>query len=256
MEIDLKKHYELLHDERNSLLYWYPKIADLSTPKTRWLEVDFDIGWVDDGIPRKIVEEMKEIVKKEFRYPVFLRTDHTSGKHSYKHTCFVESEERLGYNMYHLVEDSIMKDLWIRAFVVREFIELDWSFRAFWGELPIAPEVRVMIRDHEIERWFFYWPEDAIVSPDKENWRSLLLTMRGIARKEAKHFLDIAEEVAERFDGYWSVDFARTKKKEWILIDMALGEVSWTPEKIMRRERRRKRVEKTIFDQLLEEDEK
>nr|WP_230972466.1 ATP-grasp domain-containing protein [Archaeoglobus neptunius] len=159
-----------------------------------------------------------------------MRTDVYSGKHDYVDTCYVGSEEDVRPNLYNLIADSFLKDLFTRAVVLREFVELDWRFRAFSGKLPIAPEVRVMVRDGEVERWFFYWPEDAILLPDRPDWRKLLAEMRRTAERERERFLSVAREVATEFDDYWSVDFARTRDGRWILIDMALGEVSWRPE--------------------------
>ena len=231
---DLARHYQLLHDKRNSFLYWYPKIKDIAlTPRSVWLEIDFDLSWIDYGVPAGVILALKKLAKQLEPiepYPLFIRTDVNSGKHDYKNTCFIESEDKLGPNVNNLIVDTVMKDLFPRAIILREFVELDWEFKAFWGELPIAPEVRVMVKDGEVERWFFYWPEDAIRKPSKENWRELLAEMRKIAEKEQDQFLGIAERVAKKFDGYWSVDFARTKRGVWILIDMALGEVSWRPE--------------------------
>ncbi len=231
---DLDKLYKLLHDKRNSFLYWYPKVENIAiTPRSAWLEIDFDPSWIDNGVPDKIISKLKKLAKQLDpidTYPLFIRTDVNSGKHDYKNTCFVKSEEDLARNVYNLLEDTLVKDLFPRAIVLREFIELDWKFKAFWGSLPIAPEVRVMIRDGEIERWFFYWPDDAIRKPDRQNWRELLAEMRRIADKEQEYFLSIAKRVAQEFDGYWSVDFARSKRGVWVLIDMALGEVSWRPE--------------------------
>jgi len=226
MEIDLAEFLKLLHDKRNSLLYWYPIVKDVApTPKTAWVEVkdpldiDFD----------ELVEKVHELALELGGYPVFVRTDHFSGKHEFENTCYVRSKETLRNNLVNLVDFSFAHDLPLNAIVVREYVELDWKFKAFFGRLPIAPEVRVMIKDHDIDEWFFYWPEDAIRHPDKENWRELLNEMREIARSEREIFCKIAKSVAKVLDGYWSVDFARTKKGEWILIDMALGEVSWRP---------------------------
>jgi len=231
---DLARHYELLHDERNSFLYWYPKIEHIApTPRSVWLEIDFDFSWIEDGVPERVVSAFKRLARELDPidpYPLFMRTDVNSGKHDFKNTCYVESEDKLELNLNNLIVDTVTKDLFPRAIVLREFVELDWKFKAFWGELPIAPEVRVMIRDGEVERWFFYWPEDAIRRPDRENWRELLAEMRRIAEKEQEYFLGVAKRVAQEFDGYWSVDFARSRKHVWLLIDMALGEISWRPE--------------------------
>ena len=250
MDEDYFRHLKLLHDERNSLLYWYPKVKDIApTPRTECVVGDIIGATIranaDATLPRGMYEKIRKIAR-EFGYPVFIRTDIDSDKHNYKNTCFVESEDKLLGNIMEMLANIIaFKELYPRAICVREFIELDWKFKAFWGELPIAPEVRVMFRDHEIERWFFYWVEDAIIKPSVSNWRELLAEMRQIAEDEQGKFLSIAERVAKVFDGYWSVDFARTRKGEWILIDMALGEVSWTPEDTKKKSR------ENLFSSLL-----
>lgn len=223
------EHLRLLNDFRNSMLYWYPRVKDVApTPETRWVEVEPDVVWYDN-VPESVVEEVKRIAD-EIGYPVFMRSDVNSGKHRWVETCYVKSPEQIERNLNMLVEDHVVKDLILRAIVLREFVELDWKFKAFYGKLPIATEVRVMVKDGEVERWFFYWPEKAIMMPDRVNWRSLLVEMRKTAEKEQDEFIKLAEKVARKFEGYWSVDFARTKEGRWILIDMALGEVSWRPE--------------------------
>jgi hypothetical protein len=230
---DWVKHVELLNDDRNRLPYWYPKVVGLvPTPRTVWLNVSFEDPYEVEKPPAELARKVKALVREAgLEYPVFLRTDTNSGKHDYKYTCYVESEEEVESHLAALLLDTYAKDLWPKAIVVREFVELDWRFRAFSGELPIAPEARVMILDGKVERWFFYWPEDAISLPSTPNWRKKLREMKEIAEEESETFLKMAEKVAAAFDDYWSVDFARTRGGEWILIDMALGEVSWTPEK-------------------------
>lgn len=225
---DYVRHVKLLNDERNSLLYWYPHVKDIAkTPKTVWVEVGC-FGLLEN-IPDELIEKLNEKVSEVNGYPVFMRTDTFSGKHDYIHTCYVPSKEKLEENLYYLVDHSFARDLFFKAICLRKFIELDWKFKAFAG-LPIAPEVRVMIRDRNVERWFFYWVKDAIRFPDREDWNRLIDEMEALARDEQKEFLHVSERVARKFDGYWSVDFARSRDGEWYLIDMALGEVSWTPE--------------------------
>lgn len=55
--------------------------------------------------------------------------------------------------------------------------------------------------------------------------------MEEIAKEDENSHYRLAEKVAKRFEGYWSVDFARLRDGRWVLIDMALGEVSWHPKK-------------------------
>ncbi len=221
--------------DRNSLLFWYPKIKDVvPTPRTVWVEIPEDelpIRWLDSDIPERLERRFKEKAR-EIGYPLFMRTDHFSGKHEYEHTCYVPSEDKLIPNLYSLIEMNYIVDVFglpIGAIVFREFVELDYEFRAFYGKLPIAVEVRWFIRNGDVQCCHFYWKEDAIVLPDVSDWMGRLRRMEKRAYDELDIHKKLALKVAKVMDGYWSVDFARTKSGEWICIDMALGERSYHP---------------------------
>jgi len=231
-------HMMLLNDERNSLTYWYPKVVEtgVPTPKTVWVDLSRWLGrkgsilsWLLEGLPPSLVSELRKTADS-MGYPVFMRTDHFSGKHHYSETCYVETRDDLIYNLKNLLDYSIMLGLRVGAIVFREMLELDYRYRAFQG-LPIAPEVRYFIRDGVVEEWFFYWPEDAIQLPDREDWKDLHSEMRELCKEEEDIHRKLVERVAKKFDGYWSVDFARLRDGRWVLIDMALGEVSWHPKR-------------------------
>jgi len=229
---------------RSSLLYWFPMVVGLApTPRTCWIEIEGGfwecVKWLDGNIPQKYKRELLKKAKW-VGYPLFMRTDETSAKHSFELTCYVKSESDLIGNLKRLLDFSFAADLVglpINAIVFREFIELDWRFKAFWGKLPVAPEVRVFIDAdyNEIICWHFYWVKDAIRNPDRENWEELVDEMRKICEKEKSSFLAYANNVAKHFDGCWSVDFARAKDGKWILIDTAPcvgedGRISWHPD--------------------------
>ena len=48
-------------------------------------------------------------------------------------------------------------------------------------------------------------------------------------KEEIELLTEHAKQVAEKFKGFWSVDFCKAKDGRWILIDMAIGEDSWHP---------------------------
>ena len=221
-----------VHD-RNSLLYWSPKVKNLApVPETVWVEIeDRVVEWLDKGIPEDFINKLKERAK-EIGYPLFMRTDQFSGKHSYKNTCYVKSEDNLRRNLFRLIEENecaSVVGLPVNAIVLRKFIELDWRFHAFSG-LPIAVEVRYFIRDNDVQCWHFYWPEDAIRFVEEDvDWRSELHNMVVEAELDVDIHMKYAKRVAREIDGYWSIDFARAKSGEWYLIDMAIGEESYHP---------------------------
>lgn len=221
--------------DKSSLLYWYPRIKDIvPTPKTVWVEIpenEFPLAWVDKGIPENIKKELKSKAE-QIGYPLFMRTDHFSAKHSYEYTCYVQNESKLIPNLMELIQMSYCADvlgLPLDAIVLREFLELDSEFRAFGGRLPIAVEVRWFIKNGDVQCCHFYWMENAIRFPDKPDWEERLERMKKRAYDELDIHKKLALKIAKVMDGYWSVDFARTKSGEWICIDMALGEQSYHP---------------------------
>ena len=232
--------------DKSSMLYWYPKIKDLPIPqpKTEIVDIrefdpDWSYDWIDGkaGLPEALVSELKEVCQR-IGYPVFLRTDHISGKHDWENTCFIKDEKALGRNLFGVIEASMMADLSINALVVREYIPMATLFTAFSGHMPVNPEIRFFVRDGKRDCWHWYWVENAIWNASVENWRKLLKTAEdevkarwcdGIPRyKEASDVLgNYADSVAKVLDGYWSVDFCKAADGRWILIDCAEGDKSW-----------------------------
>mgnify|MGYP000335996289 CR=1 FL=1 len=220
--------------DENSMLYWYPKIKNLNIPqpRTEIVEVNESIFDLLDGkLPRNI-DEIKRVARK-IGYPLFMRTDHLSGKHEWKYTCYVETEKDLIPHISNLVESSAMAGivgLPINALVFRELLKLDYAFKAFNG-LPIARERRVFIKDGNVQCIHAYWVEDAIrfwEAKEPEGWRKKLRELNTVTDEEVEILTEYAEIVGQEVKGYWSVDFAKSGEK-WYLIDMAKGEDSWHP---------------------------
>jgi len=222
----------------NSLLLWYPKTKnlDIPQPRTEIVEVPFNslVGMMDG---KKLPSNYKlDIILKaeEIGYPLFLRTDLSSGKHQWKDTCFVEKEEDLFQHIYNVVEFNLLCDmlgLHCQAIVLREFLELGWKFKAFMGELPIAPEIRVFAKDGEVICFHAYWFKDAIEKGGTEhlpkNWEKILKATNTFYPVEIKLLRAYAREISKKLKGYWSIDFAKDRGGKWWFIDAALGERSW-----------------------------
>lgn len=230
--------------DKNSLLYWFPKVKDLGipVPETRIIEIPRKkLAKILDGDASEVKEYVpliQKAIKELGGPPVFVRTDHTSAKHYYTSTCFLEKddEQTILKHVYRLVEFSEMAGiigLPYDAIVVREFLELDHAFRAF-DDLPVARERRYFVKDGKVQCHHPYWPEEAIVfrrgSTPPENWKEMLRKLNEETEEEVSLLSEYAARVARAVEGYWSVDFAMTKDGKWYLIDMALGEVSWHPE--------------------------
>ena len=154
--------------EQASLPYWWEKTRtlDIPQPKTVYtpykeetLRRTLDGGALD-------IAPLLDAAEEVGGYPVFLRTDQMSGKHSWKDTCHVESAGVMRGHVLALLEENYMLDMGGEALpgglAVREFLDLDWSFRAFHGRMPVATEVRTFLRDGTIECIHPYWPPQAI----------------------------------------------------------------------------------------------
>lgn len=220
------------------MLYWYPKIKDLSIPQPKTEFVLTDEHWWDylDGrkFSKKDISTLKKAMAK-MGYPVFMRTDLSSGKHAYLKSCYVGSRRDVEKNLFGLIEQNALRDLFFSTIIIREFIYLDYRFKAFGG-LPIAIERRYFIIDGKVACHHPYWIEDAIrfykESKQWENtlWKRSLQELNTESEIEVTILSNYAKMIAEVLDGNWSIDFAKGKDGCWWLIDMALAEESWHPD--------------------------
>jgi hypothetical protein len=231
----------------NSLLFWYPKLKTVNgllLPRTEIIELKckgLEIQKVCDGDFSPLDWQWTDILKKarKIGFPLFLRTDELSAKHDWVDSCYVESERDLRAHIAFLVEESAMADICgiaVRALVFREFIQMRTLFKAFKG-MPVNPEIRVFFNDNKVVCWHWYWIEDAIEKgyhsqPLPENWKALMKEQMDLIKEsgELDDLLRQAGLVAERFDGYWSVDFCKAGDGRFYLIDMAMASMSWHPD--------------------------
>lgn len=226
--MDMKEHD--IADEQSSMLYWWPKIKDLDIPqpKTKFVNVNTDeileiLNRKQDTIPQE--KEIRELANS-FGYPVFVRSDHLSDKHSWKDTCYVPDSDNLMPHIYRIAEDSLMMsmmgELGPNAIFVREFIPLKMAGFTAFEDFPVSKEVRCFVRDGVLECVHPYWFDDAVaevndtvkkigtgepVSP--EHWKKMLAEMNILTDHDTAEIKRYANIVSKKFDDYWSVDFAK-----------------------------------------------
>ena len=159
---------------QNSMFYWWPLVKDLPVPQPRTVMVRHEGAFKGrlsydpiDGKPDEYFNEMLEKVKvaaAELGYPVFIRSDGTSNKHDWKNSCYVESEDQLQGHICNILEFTamVMMGPSFMGIAVREFLELDWAFKSHYGEMPVAREFRMFVREGTLECWHPYWPPSAI----------------------------------------------------------------------------------------------
>lgn len=227
-------------DAFTSALYWYPRIESLPTPKTILIPFDWnDIIRALDGEAVDWHREELEAAGETLGYPVFLRTDLTSAKHSGPSVYRIESREEFAQKMWLTLEDNAMKDQAPSAWMVREWLDLDAPFAAF-DEHPIANEWRFFASPTKIHCRHFYWPTAAMqfwnrFGGEPEGWREALRKMN--SRNPPLRLYEWAKVAASVCQDFptWSVDFAKDKSGKWWLIDMAQASSSWHPERCQNR---------------------
>lgn len=232
--------------DKNSMNYWFPKIEKLNIPipRTRMVAVpeelrkaisELDESKIYGMLKKHSLNYIKEAIAELGGYPVFIRTDQLSAKHSWKDSCFVQKEDELPKHLFELIETSICADMFgidVASFVVREYIPMKNLFTAFHGDMPVNPEVRFFVNNGEVLCWHWYWIEEAIHNPSIDNWKEVLNREKeSISGNELLWLEKDAKKVAEALegDGFWSVDFCKAKDGRFILIDLAEGEKSWHP---------------------------
>lgn len=219
---------------RSSMDYWYPLTAHLPVPQPRTIPVlTMDTNeWCDFlDSPGSFSRSFKELTPTadELGYPLFIRTDQSSAKHTYENTCCVMNKDQLYNNIYQLIEENIVCDLNVQTLYFRKFIKLNSTFTAF-NKMPIAPERRYFVNDGKVLCHHPYWPQDAIDTPDHEDWRSRLHILNTQNQCEVETLTKYAMVISLAIPGTWSVDFAQARDGTWYFIDMADARLSWHPE--------------------------
>lgn len=226
--------------DKNSMLYWYPMIRDLDIPqpKTAIYKIPKkELGRIMETNAENLDMKLIKKVAGRIGYPLFLRTDQASGKHSWDRTCYVPDSKSLKSHIFEVISFNYGADICglpFKALIFRKYIQMDTLFTAFWGNMPVNPEVRFFINNGNIACYHWYWIEDAIKNPSRDDWKELIAKAKETV--EIDKLKQEAQKVAGEFkEGYWSVDFCRSKDQKWYLIDMATGEDSWHDESCNKR---------------------
>jgi len=221
---------------KDSMLFWYPKIKDLDIPqpKTKCVTLSDDEYYATmDCMPESIVNKIAPAIR-EFKLPVFIRTDQSSAKHYWEDTCYYDGSRDIRKHLYEICEFNHCCDfmgLSFRAIFIREYISMASRYTAFLGNMPVNPERRYFIKDGKILCHHPYWIKDAIQNPSVDNWQQLSDEMNRETEEEVRLLSGYALQVAKAMDnGYYSIDFCLAQNGKWYFIDMATGENSWHPE--------------------------
>lgn len=231
----------------NSARYWLPRIsaeAALASHLPRTEVVLYDhtsIRGVLDGEGEgsgwsTLVDQVTRAAHS-IGWPVFIRTDLASAKHSGPEAYLALSQADVARVLYLTVEDNELK-LFLSpdqpsAFLIRQYLMLEAPFRAFFG-LPIAREWRFHANAQAILCAHPYWPEASIKfrrgRGEPAGWKDQLRALhRPPAGAVWTRLSRLARTAAAAADPNqaWSIDFAKGRDGKWWLIDMALSKNSW-----------------------------
>jgi hypothetical protein len=145
--------------DKTALSYWFPKVEAAGLPVPKTLIVPMPNGvrktifthlWGEEADPSNVEAFVAELrgIAAPLGYPFFLRTDHTSGKHNWRETCFVADPAQLGRHVYAIAEDSEMAGIvgmpW-NVWVVREMLR-QRSKREAMRRTAAQPKARARTR--------------------------------------------------------------------------------------------------------------
>jgi hypothetical protein len=226
--------------ERSSMLNWWPKVEMLKwSPETYVVSAPANVIEMLDGLKpeAKFVDEMIAAAMTWIGFPLFLRTDQYSGKHSWSKACYVPSLDKLWRRVWNVLDMATAMDLPTRAFVLRRYIEPDEGtllVHKFLG-MPLRRELRYFVSDGRVVCRHSYWPADAVDDPRFETrypeLRAEVERLDATMDRETAGLYEMVTIVARSVPGDWSVDFMWCgRERRWYLIDMADASVSWHPE--------------------------
>ena len=107
------------------MLQWFPKIKhlDIPQPQTKIVKIPYTkFTELLDGNSTlsEYTEQFSEIMNALKPFPIFLRTDNSSQKHSFRKTCRLPDESSLFGHILELVDSNRASDLMDNALIFRK----------------------------------------------------------------------------------------------------------------------------------------
>lgn len=225
--------------DKTALSYWLPKLEVAGIPVPQTIIIDMPLlaqqcvcaGFDGNEGDEEQSESMHQFLKKlsvairQVGLPAFLRTDHTSAKHSWTRSCYLTSDEHrdIGSHVFQIAEFSECCDImglpWER-WAVREFLltkPLGTCPR--YGDMPVCREFRFFIADGAIRCWHPYWPQESLERGGAP--ATVYGDLCACCASEISVLRDLAQRVANAIEGAWSVDILETERRGWRVTDMA-----------------------------------
>lgn len=220
---------------KTSMSYWFPRIeaAGLPVPKTKFVEMTNTcrrIFWdTFDGEKIDFTDEPFFVdlrtVCLQMGYPCFLRTDHTSNKHEWKNTCFVDNPGKLEKHAMNIAyfSECVGAGPW-DVYAVRELLPtIPYGTCPRYDDFPVCKEFRFFVNEGKVTCFHPYWPLESLEQGEWEVDADISTAYADLCAIEGgtfEHLKSLAERAGTALGGSWSIDFLETERG-WFLTDMA-----------------------------------
>lgn len=218
-------------EDRTALSWWFPRIAAAGVPVPHTKIIPMPLAaqesvwqWFDgksgNGAEKPFLAELAAAAT-DIGFPCFLRTDHTSGKHSWEDTCFLKSADDVTQHVYNIAEFSecaaLMGVPW-RVWVMREFLPtIPLGSCTSYGNMPVCREFRYFVDDGKIRCAHPYWPDHAL---ERGGIDLATFDYKALCAGQTRELDRLAETAGKAVGGSWSVDILETRNG-WYVTDMA-----------------------------------
>ncbi len=224
-----------MNADKNCLSFWFGKLlaAGLPVPRTEIVRTECDLIRLLDGkTPDGFADFLGELTaaREKIGGPAcFLRTGQTSGKHSWRETCYLPAGHDIAPHVAALVEFSECAGFlglpW-NVWCVREMLPAVPQMTAFRG-MPVCREFRFFVRgDGEVVCHHNYWPRESLAeglrsAPPDFDHRYECLSCLPAGDSLELHSLASRAGLAVG-EGAWSADILDTRNG-WFMTDMAVA---------------------------------
>lgn len=208
----LSKNYQLINTvQQYQNCHYLPdslKFIEEKTPKTVFEKFDSD-----NSIDR-LIEKSKIFGQK----PIILKDYVKSEKHDWETACFIpdaSNSDRFKKTIHKLIE--LRGKQLNEGIVAREFVDLNGLTIHSKSGMPLTEEYRLFFFNKKLVGIYDYWEEGEYK----------------LSKPDTTEFEDIAKGVESNF---FSMDIARQKNGELIIIELGDGQVAGLPDKTDRTE--------------------
>lgn len=176
----------------------YHKI-EAKTPKSHWT-TELNHGAVH------------ELSKKFGNSPIIVKDFVKSEKHNWDDACFIPNASDAN-NVQSVVDTfiALRGDSLNEGLVMRQFEELEFLTRHTKSGMPLTKEFRVFFVHQKIVTVVNYWDEGEY----------------GETQPELDDFIEIAQNIESTF---FTMDIAKKKNGDWIIIELGDGQVAGLPD--------------------------